>query len=91
MAMDSKGHRYMVLKLVSAPMTKTKELIKMNGKRQNKEIWSVRRQFEPNRLAHDIMAQAYEQVVPQKIRVLNGLNNRSEAMNMSYKSARRLK
>ncbi len=42
----------------------------MSPKRHSQRMWIVRWTFEPNRLAPATLAQAYEQVVPQSIRVL---------------------
>lgn len=61
----------------------------MNSKRHGNEIWSVHRKFEPNRLSHDILAQAYEQIVPQKFRVFPVCRSEMDRNRTAYKAERR--
>jgi hypothetical protein len=46
------------------------EKITMTQKRATARRWTVIRQFEPNRLAGEIMARAYGQVIPGHVRVM---------------------
>jgi hypothetical protein len=43
----------------------------MNSNRHSKNKWAVYRHFEPHRLSSQIVVQAYEQVVSQRVRVFS--------------------
>ena len=61
----------------------------MNRKGHSKRKLIVNRTFEPNRQSQDILAQAYEQLVSQDIRVINVTTDKSDQKCNTYKSDRK--
>jgi hypothetical protein len=42
----------------------------MSKKRATQRRWIVHRSYEPNRLSPTFLAQAYEKIIPQSVRVI---------------------
>lgn len=63
----------------------------MEIKQSNKGEKKLSRKFEPSRLAHEILAQAYEKIVPQKVRVYPSQDNKFYSHTEIFEIERRVK
>jgi hypothetical protein len=61
----------------------------MNSKRHSKNKWAVHRHFEPHQLSREILVQAYEQVVSQRVRVFSTTSEKSSKT--TYPRKRRIR
>ena len=75
--MVSKERRWAASSPALLPQTKTEEL-KMDRKPPIQGMRTVRRTFEPHRLSKSWLAQAYERIVPQRVRPIGADPHRVE-------------
>jgi hypothetical protein len=89
--MVSKEPRWAMSDPAVFPQSKTEELKKMERKPHIRKTQTVRRTFEPARLSASWLAQAYEMIVSQKVRVINIYPDRTERSSEINVPERRVK
>ena len=67
----SEGHRSKSLARVQTQNTPVENLTPMLQRQSDKTPKTIRRTFEPTRIAQAMLERAYEQLVPQSVRVID--------------------